>query len=352
MKGTDFVTQSPKKKFPNISSLSFEHPTDAAALVSLRKIPGIDIFLRFMFKMVQEKRTRLLYLSSTVRVSEKQFGNVNKLYQEALEIIDFESKPELYIAQSPIANAFAFGVDVPFIVIHSALIDMLEKDELQAVIAHELGHILSGHMLYYSVLLTLLNILKLGGLGIPFGNLALSAIIVALFEWFRKAELTCDRVGLLVAQNLDTSFRLNMKLAGGKHTENMDIEEFFKQADEYETQGDIIDSIYKVINNWQASHPHVVSRIRELQRWHDEGSYKQILNGNYITRDDAKHTNIDETWKRAINSARKDLRDSGDSLASILTGITDIGEDLFKRGSTFVSGLFYRDNPNNRNKKR
>jgi len=329
-----------KKKFPEISSLSYEHPTDAAALVALRKLPGIDAILRFLFGLVQEKRTRLFFLSSSVRVTERQFAFVHELYTEACSILDLEFCPELYIAQTPFANSFAFGLDKPFIVLNSAMVDMLERDELQAVLAHELGHIHSNHMLYYSILITLTNLLRFGGLGIPFSNLALYAFIAALYEWFRKAELTCDRAGLLVVQNIETCFRLKMKLAGGKRTELMNIDEFFKQADEYERQGDIIDSIFKILNNWRATHPHAVARTRELNLWFEKGNYKSILAGDYLTRDSAEHADMTQTWKNAFRSLKIDLDESGDTLSRIISSLVDTGGSLVNAGTDFFKNIF------------
>ena len=163
---------------------------DAATLASLKKVPAVDSALKLLFRTVHEKRTRLSYLSSTVRVSPRQFSYIHELLAEAVEILDMETTPELFITQTPIANAFAYGMDNPFVVLNSALLELLTPEELQVVIAHELGHILAGHMLYQSVLYALLGIMQMGGLGIPFGQLGLRAFLVArLFEWSRPPQV-------------------------------------------------------------------------------------------------------------------------------------------------------------------
>ncbi|MBN2384593.1 M48 family metallopeptidase [bacterium] len=341
MKNKGGVHVKEKKRFPRISSLSFEHPTDAAALVALRKLPGIDKILRFLFGMIQEKRTRLFFLSSSVRVTDKQFNYVHDLFIEACEILDIEHRPELFIAQTPFANAFAFGIDRPFVIVNSALIDMLEPAELQVVLAHELGHVVSNHMLYYSILLTLTNLLRLGGLGIPFGNLALYAFVAALHEWFRKAELTSDRAALLVSQNIDTCFKMKMKFAGGRHTEHMSVEEFFSQADEYESHGDVVDSIYKILNNWRATHPHVVARMRELNRWYEQGNYRDILAGDYISRDSEAHADMSDTWKNAFQNLKQDIDDSGDTLTRFVSELFDAGGNIVNAGAGFFKNIFF-----------
>ena len=58
--------------------------------------------------------------------------------------------PDLYIAPGHI-NAFTAGTEKPLIVVHSGAIDSLTDDELLFVIAHELGHVKSGHVLYYQI---------------------------------------------------------------------------------------------------------------------------------------------------------------------------------------------------------
>ena len=47
---------------------------------------------------------------------------------------------------------------------------------------------------------------------LPVGAIALRAIIAAMFEWWRKAELSADRAGLLAGQDPAASLRLLMKL--------------------------------------------------------------------------------------------------------------------------------------------
>jgi Zn-dependent protease with chaperone function len=278
-----------------------------------------------------------------VRVNERQFAKVNALYEEALEILDISSRPELYISQSPIANAFAYGVEQPFIVLNSSIVSLLEPKELQTVIAHELGHIVAGHMLYVSVLHVLVRLLNMGGLGIPFGTLGLRAFLVALFEWYRKAELTCDRAGLLVAQDIDVCHRTEMKLAGGKHIEEMALQEFFVQAEEYDKHGDILDSVYKLLNNWDATHPHAVARILELQRWYDHGNYREILAGNYTKREEEVHVRTTKTWQEAFDSMRNDLKQSGDPLSKLASDLADIGGSFISAGGDLFGKIFGSD---------
>ena len=121
--------------------------------------------------------------------------------------------PELFIWQNPIVNAMALGTDKPFIVITTGMVNLYDAEELRWVVGHELGHVLSGHTVYRTMLFHLINLARRIA-WMPIGYLGLRAIVWGLEEWYRKSELSCDRAGLLAAQDVDAARRALMKLAG------------------------------------------------------------------------------------------------------------------------------------------
>ena len=108
--------------------------------------------------------------------------------------------------------------------------------------------------------------------------------MTALREWFRKSELSADRAGLLVGQDLQASMRGLMKIAGGNHLHEMNVDAFLEQARQH-TEGSRSEGIAKallfVLYNWQLSHPQVVFRARGLDEWVQSGAYERILGGEY-----------------------------------------------------------------------
>src|SRR2546430_17048782 len=149
--------------------------------------------------------------------------------------MDWSDRPELFVSQTPFANAGAFGMDKPFIVINSGTLKLLDDDELRNVLGHELGHVMSGHALYHTILVLILNV-SLGAL--PFlAGIAILPIQLALLEWFRKSELSSDRAGLLACQDAAASLRVNLKFAGGGDMAQMDLNAFLEQAKEDEEAG-------------------------------------------------------------------------------------------------------------------
>jgi Zn-dependent protease with chaperone function len=279
-------TAEPKtrRRFPRLSSSAFEHPADRAALEAVKKIPVLDKVFRKFLELGAERIMRIQLMGSAVHVTPKQCGRIYKLFKEAADILDMH-EPDLFLASNPTVNAFTFGVERPFIVLQSGLVDLLDEEELMAVMAHELGHVKAGHVLYRSMAYFLAQIAsKVLGLG-GIGSMGLA---VALYDWSRKAELTADRAELLVVQDVEISLRLHMKLAAGSRTVYSQInhEEFLKQGDIYEDLDySTLNKVYKMMQELFLTHPIPVFRAKEVKAWSESKQFKEIMAGRYPTQD-------------------------------------------------------------------
>ncbi|MDL9938485.1 M48 family metallopeptidase [Gordonia sp. ABSL1-1] len=310
-----------RARFPEISSRTWEHPADRTALTAMRKLTGFDQILKTLSGLLRERQHRLLYLASSARVNDRQFADLDALLTECVEILDSPVTPELYVMQSPMVNAFCIGMDRPFIVITSALYDLMDHDELRFIVGHELGHALSGHAVYRTMLMHLSRLAASIGF-IPLGGWALRALVAALMEWQRKAELSGDRAGLLCCQDLDTALRVELKLAGGRHLDQMDTQAFIAQAKEYERTGDLRDGVLKLLNLEMRSHPFSVLRAAELNRWVDRGEYGRVLAGLYPRRDDDSNARVADDAGAAAKAYRDNFDESEDPLVrSIRDGL-------------------------------
>jgi Zn-dependent protease with chaperone function len=128
-----------RKILTGISSVAWEHPADRAALQTLRSLPGFDEFVRRVASFFGERGVRQLFLGNAVRVGPTQRPKLDRLYTDVLATMDWPTRHELYVTQTPIANAHAVGFQKPFIIVNSGMLELLDEDEQRDVLAHELG---------------------------------------------------------------------------------------------------------------------------------------------------------------------------------------------------------------------
>jgi Zn-dependent protease with chaperone function len=327
------VPDRARVRLTGISSRAYEHPADRSALVALRKLSGFDTLLRKLFGLFNERAFRLTYLAGAVRVSERQFPHIYELVRDGSYILDLPEVPEVYVTQNPLVNAMALGRDKPFIVITTGMVNLYDPEELRWVVGHELGHILSGHVVYRTMLLILLRLAaRVAFLPITLG---LGAIIWGLEEWFRKSELSCDRAGLLAGQDVDAARRALMKLAGGAQLSELNPDAFREQAHEYDAVPDLRDSILKILQLQGNTHPFAVVRFAELDYWATHGEYERILGGDYTRRDTDSTASVGEEVRNAAKAYQDSWNRSQDPLIGIFRGVAEgaarAGGGLFDR---------------------
>lgn len=276
------IAARPRKVLPQIAPVAWEHPADRAALQALRAVPGFDEVVKKIVGLIGERGIRLLFQANAVRVGPNQFPRLHALYTEALTTLDWPDRPDLYVSQTPFVNAGAFGMERPFIVINSGAHALLDDDEMRVLLGHELGHVISGHALYHTILVLIVN----ASLGLVplLAGIVLLPVQLALLEWYRKSELSADRAGLLTGQDPTVSLRLFLKMAGGGNMAEMNLNAFLAQAKEYEETGGALDRVFKILNTLPQAHPFNTLRAAELQRWVELGSYDRILRGEYTKR--------------------------------------------------------------------
>jgi Zn-dependent protease with chaperone function len=301
----------------DISSRAWEHPADQGALVALRKLKGFDKLIRMMSGLINERAVRLELLGSAVRVDERQFPVLQRLLAEVGATLDTGELPELYVRATPTFSAETIGMDKPVIVVDSGLVGLLDEEELRFVIGHELGHALSGHAVYRTLLLRMLSLTGLLA-AVPLGTVGIRVIVAALMEWSRKSELSADRAGLLATQDPAVAFRTHMKLASGGHLDELDQTSFFAQGAEYAGSSDIRDSVLKLLLIERRTHPFAVSRAAELRSWVDSGAYTTILAGTYPRREDDADAQLSEAAQAAARSYSDAFRESQDVLGRLV----------------------------------
>ncbi len=317
----------------DISSLTWEHPADRAALNALRAIPGFEQVVNKIASVFGERGVRHLFTANAVRVGPTQRPDLDALWTDVLKTMDWHKRPQLYVTFTPDINAGAVGFGDPFVVINSASLEHLTRDEVRVLLSHELGHVMSGHVTYR----TIAQIILLVGLGnLPFlAGIALLPFQMAILEWYRKSELSCDRAALLEAQDPNLVLTTFMKLSGGpEFGDKLDLEAFKAQAKEYETDDTSWDTVLKAINVVFRQHPFFTVRAGEVQRWISSGAYEKVLAGDYKRRADVKPGDgLGNDMKEASSYYAGRARAAADKVGDSINRAKTAFSDAFKGGS-------------------
>lgn len=266
-----------------IDYTSFTYPGDQEALAAMKAIPGAGPLLAWLDANFSEQITHLSNNEQMVRINANNYGSIYALVERCCTILACKV-PDVYITTNPEMNAYTSGQRRTCIVLHSALIESLTPDELCFVIGHEIGHIKAAHGLYrqlggmlisyWDVLASVVPVPGVGMLRIP--------LLLAYWEWYRRAEFTCDRAGLLCVQNaapaLGALAKLSGKVAGYEDERN--IEETIAQTEAHKDVNKLV-LLVSILENSGNTHPFIPLRLKALKEYAQGEAYRQILAGQY-----------------------------------------------------------------------
>ncbi|TAF03367.1 MAG: peptidase M48 [Nostocales cyanobacterium] len=276
--------------YKGISSEAFRHPLDRQAEQALRSLPGFDLIARKFVEFVYERPQLIYLMGNNIQVGPRQYSTIYQMFRECVRDLDIYPEPTLFISNNPQVNSYALGQENPYIVVNTGILDLLNEAEIRTVLAHELGHIKCGHTILIQMAIWAMSAAStLGDLSFGLGNFVSQALIYALFEWRRKAELSADRAALLVMDDLNTVMSTMMKISGGsnKYAHECSLQEFIQQSEKYQAlDEDGLNQVYKFLNyngaqGMMLSHPFPVERVHYLRSWAVSEEYQQIRQGNY-----------------------------------------------------------------------
>jgi Zn-dependent protease with chaperone function len=310
-------------KLDDLSPRSYQHPADRAATAALQRVPYLDEVVRKLIAIGYERALRAASLGASVRLGQEQLPHIWVLHREVFNVLDIDDVPDLYMTQFPIANAMTFGTDRPVVVLNSELVRILPAEGHRVVLAHEAAHVHSGHVLYQTALIILLQ-LGTSVARLPFlAGLPLMAIQLALLEWFRGAELSCDRAAALVTRDPQAVCRTLMTIAGGEQTDQLNLDAFVAQAMDYDEAGMGLDKLTRMIQDLRLTHPMPVRRVNQLLEWVRSGDYDRIIQGEYI------RISQEPPVREEFDSARDHYSAKvSDAFAQAGSSIQEVGQQL------------------------
>jgi len=313
--------------YTNISAKAYEHPADRAATAALRAIPMLDTVVRKLIEWQYERALRQLYLGSSIKVSEQQLPELWRAHEGVSRILDMPDHYDLYVSSGVLGGAQVVGTGKPMIVIDSDLLQRLGPGERRVVLAHELGHILSDHVVY----VTTLNVLLSVGNGVPFFlGIPFRAVRAVLLEWYRATELSCDRAATLAVRDPRIVCSTLMVTAAGLPVEQLNLDAFLTQAMEYESWDDPSDRVRRFFNEIGQTHSYAVRRVSEVMKWVQGGDYDRIVRGEYRTRDEEADVRAEagDAFDYYAERFRTILQDAGENVAKLGSQMGEMTEQV------------------------
>lgn len=265
-----------------LGEIDYQHPLDRQSLTALEAVPGVTMLVKKLVEVTLERYDRLFNQSSFLRVSPLQLPTLHRLFERAASRLGVAELPELYLFEGQSINAYTSGVDRPYVAVSSALCDACDDDEVTCVLAHELAHWQSKHVLYKTAA-RLLSVAagELLRTTLGLGNLLIVPLQLALLKWDRCSELTADRGMLLAARDPQLALRVLMKLVGfsGRLREELSLEAFMAQAQKARAAPEegVLDRFYTLLQTASRTHPFPLWRAAELYSWACEGEYLSVL---------------------------------------------------------------------------
>lgn len=257
----------------------FIHPEDAAAIRQMESIPGFAAFIKKVLALGIETLQYGLNMASAIRLSEKQLPDIYRHLPPICQRMGIP-EPEFYLQMDPVPNAWTMGDTRIYITVTSALVEMMSDEELDAILAHECGHIMCRHVLYHTVAQWISS--GIASLGI-LGKLAIP-IEFAMLYWYRKSELSADRAASIITSPEVVASTM-ARLSGGPNsiTSQIDLREWAQQAEEYDRiqNSGMWNKALQLSVIAGQSHPFSAVRVREILKWGESEQYNMIKNGNF-----------------------------------------------------------------------
>lgn len=310
-------------KYPGISAQGFAHPADRAATAAIRTVPGLDRVVKLLNEHGYERRMRQLMLGNSVLLGDDQLPGVWSIQRRCANVLDIERCPNLYVTQESVGNGLTIGTNEPLTLLSSGLVGSYSEEELTAVLAHEMGHVLADHVglttTFQLVQMILRGVLR----AMPLAGVPLVALYLALLEWSRTAELTADRASAIVTGEPLAMCRSLMRIAGGP-VKDLNLDAFIRQATEYEGEEDPFARYSRFFAEITTTHPFPVRRVRELISWVRAGELDRIRGGTYLRKgqEPPVSAEFDAAFQHYRARFSSILERAGDGISSVLDRIT------------------------------
>ena len=237
-------------------------------------------------------------LSNSVKVSKEIFPNIQLSIDKVFDNLKLKNNFSFFITANHTETQAMCSMmpesNNAEIIITSKMIELLNKEELQSVIGHEVSHFYYQHSLYPSPISAKTRIEQLNYLRLS-----------------RAAEISADRAGFLASGNLENSLRAMLKITSGLTDEhiNFNYSSYLDQLRELkELKGDKTQMF--------STHPTFLNRMQALIWFSMSNEYHQFF----------------ETDKKGIYELKEVDKKINDSIKNVTGGeIEKANEEIIEK---------------------
>ena len=225
---------------------------------------GLFILVAFGLAYYSSRAHHRSLMHSAYPVSAGRSPQLHNLAQECATRLN-PGPLEVFVVRSQVRNAYTFGLEAPkVVVLYSALLEIMDADELRFIIGHEMGHVSLGH--------TWLNSMIGGLAGIPTSS-ALSATLTMVFlGWNRACEFSADRAGLLACGKPEKAITALIKLVAGPQALTPGgLQQAYSLIDSED------DTLLGNLAEVFGTHPLIIKRITALRNYARSAEYRRLL---------------------------------------------------------------------------
>lgn len=236
-------------------------------------------------KVNQFKSTNLNQLLSTsVKVTKEIFPQINTAIENVFRRLKIENNLNFFVTANHIqvqamCSAMPLG-DSAEIILTSKLIELLNNEELESIIAHEVAHFYYQHALY------------------PQANESSTRLeVLNLLNFARAAEISADRIGFIGCGSLEASLRAMLKITSGLSDKYIKFN-FSSYLDQLRQ----LKQIKGDQNLLYSTHPNFLNRMQALIWFSMSNEYNEILETGQKGNFDLKEADekINESIKKVI----------------------------------------------------
>jgi len=315
----------------NINNLI--HPEDTRTLNALKSIPALPKLMEKVFQYGYDEISWCENVTTNLRLSETQMPEVYNRLPPICARLGIPV-PELYLQMTHMANSWTSGQTKPYIVVTLGLIRRLTPVELDAVLAHECGHIICQHVLYQ----TLANAIFTFGDSLAdtlvgmIGTTAMKPIRQALVAWSRASELSADRFACIISSPRTLARALaRIDFIPRYIVKDMDINAWAEQGKDYEKlkDGTTWNKIVHWMANSDADHPYSPIRVYEAMQWEKTDICQRLKDNPFII----------EVWCPKVVAKRTDETSISEDIANKGREIADKGQELVGKGKEMLKNV-------------